>query len=75
MSCGIFCTIRTAAFGSDCNSGNFPQCVDCMYLVSDICTRIISSITLFSSMDGGTLCTVQTVSGIMYFGGVQACVM
>ena len=54
MSCGILCAISDAAFGSDCNSGNSPQYVDCMCLASGICTRILSSVTLFSSMYGGT---------------------
>ena len=54
MSCGILCAIRAAAFGSDCNSGNSSQCVDWMCLASGIRTRILSSVILFSSMDGGT---------------------
>ena len=75
MSCGIMCAIRVAAFGSDCNSGNLPQCVDWMCLASGIRMQILSSVMLFSSMDGGTKFPVQNVSGIMYFGGVQDCVM
>ena len=54
MSCGILCAMCSATFGSDCNSGNFPQCVDCMCLASGIRTRILSSAMLFSSMYGGT---------------------
>ena len=54
MSCGILCAIRAAAFGSDFNSGNLPQCVDWMCLASGICTQIISFVKLFSSMGGGT---------------------
>ena len=75
MSFGILYAIRTAAFGSDFNSGNSPQCVYCMCIASGIRTRILSSVMLFSSMYGGTQCPVQPVLGIMYFGGVQACVM
>ena len=54
MSCGILCVIRAAAFGSDCNSVNFPQCVGWMCLASGIRTRILSFVVLFSSVDGGT---------------------
>ena len=54
MSYGILCTIRAAALSSDCNSDNLPQCVDWMCLASGIRTRIISSVMLSSSMDGGT---------------------
>ena len=48
----VYCS--TAAFGSDCNSGNSPQCVDWMCLISGIRKQILSSVNLFSSMDGGT---------------------
>ena len=54
MSCGILCTIRAAVFVSDCNSDNSPQCVDWMCLASGIRTQILSSVMLFSFMDGGT---------------------
>ena len=54
MSCGILCAIRAAAFGSDYNSDNLSQCVDCMCLASGICAQMLSSVILFSSMDGGT---------------------
>ena len=54
MSCGIMCAIRAAEFDSDFNSGNSPQCVDWMCLASGICTRILSSVMLISSMDSGT---------------------
>ena len=54
MSCGIMCAIHAAAFGSECNSSNSPQCIDWICLVSGIPTRILSYIMLFSSMDGGT---------------------
>ena len=75
MSCGILCTIHAATFGSDYNSGDYPQCVDWMCLASGIRMRILSSVMLFSSMGGGTKCPVKPVSGIIYFGGVQACVI
>ena len=48
------CAIRAAAFVSDCNSGNSPQCVDWTCLASGIRTRITSSVILFSYIDGGT---------------------
>ena len=54
MSCDIMFAIRSAAVGSDCNSGSPPQCVDWMCLASGIRTRIRCSVMLFSSMDGGT---------------------
>ena len=52
MNCVIMCAIRAAAFGSDFNSVNLPQFVDWVCIASGICTRILSSVMLFSSMDG-----------------------
>ena len=75
MSCGIMCAIRAAEFGSDCNSGNSPQFVDWRCIVLGTRTRILFSVMLFSHMDGGTYFPVQPVSGIIYFGGMQACVL
>ena len=46
--------ICAAEFGSDCNSGNLPQCVDWMCLASGIRMQILFSVMLFISMDGGT---------------------
>ena len=74
VGCGIMCAIHAAAFGSDCNSGNSPHCVDWVCLVSGIRTRILSSVMLFSYMDGGgIISSTARIRNNVFWWGVGLC--
>ena len=71
---GMWCDIW-AWRGKFFSNGSVPLFVDVICRPSGIRIRIFSAVFLLSNVvTFGTKCPVQPVSGIMNWGGVQACV-